>query len=196
MPWILLKDWELPFVTLKDNIACLGCHLILNLFLPGGLAADLRQLCCCGYLGHVAPGSSPGTGKKTQKQKKTKKNREHENIRTILGITQSWKTLLAAAKLTTEIVGKSITMLVSWPVRGMRYLGLCIWTYLSIETSRNSHGDLGGLANNEVEVLGNEHLVSPHKLSLVVTMEAPETWCQCTFSCAHLWCITLWWAYP
>ena len=64
----------------------------------------------------------------------------------------------------------------------MSYLGLCIWTYLSIETSRNSHGDLGGLANNEVEVLGNEHLVSPHKLSLVVTMEAPETWCQCTFS--------------
>ena len=70
-----LEDWELPFVTLKDNIACLGCHLILDIILPGGLAADLRQLCCCSYLGHVAPGSSPGTGKKTHKKKKINKTK-------------------------------------------------------------------------------------------------------------------------
>ena len=103
-----------------------------------------------------------------------------------LGITQSWKTFLAATKLTTEIIGKSITTLVSWTVT---WRGWSIWDCLfgHIWTSRNSHGDLGGLANDEVEVFGNEHPVSPHKLSLVVTVEAPETWCQSTFSCAHLW---------
>ena len=69
-----LEDWELPFVTLKDNIACFGCHLILNLFLPGGLATDLRQLCCCSYLGHVAPGSSPGPEEKSQSTKDLNKN--------------------------------------------------------------------------------------------------------------------------
>ena len=39
-------------------------------FFPGGLAADLRQLCGCSYLGHVAPGSSPGTEKRRKKQQK------------------------------------------------------------------------------------------------------------------------------
>ena len=58
-------------------------------------------------------GQALGPEKRHKNNEKNKKNREHENIRTILGITQSWKTLLAAAKLTTEIVGKSITMLVS-----------------------------------------------------------------------------------
>ena len=147
---------------------------IRNIFLPGGLAADLRKLCCCSYLGHVAPGSSPGTGKRHKNNKKNNKTKNMKIFVHFLGIIQSWKTFLAATKLTTEIIGKSITTLVSWTVT---WRGWAIWDCLfgHIWTSRNSHGDLSGLADNEVEVLGNEHLVSPHKLSLVVTVEAPET---------------------
>ena len=47
----------------------------LNLSSSPGLGADLCKLCCCSYLGHVAPGSSPGTDNKTHKKEK-KKNKK------------------------------------------------------------------------------------------------------------------------
>ena len=129
-----LEDWELPFVTLKDNIACLGCHLILNIILPGGLAADLRQLCCCSYLGHVAPGSSPGTGKRHKNNKKITKQRKWK-YSYIFGYNSVMENFSGCNKIDNRDywqINNNVSVLNS-DMTGMSYLGLFIWTYLNIK---------------------------------------------------------------
>ena len=63
----------LYFFEISYGWATTKCHQnpCINLLFHPGLGADLCKLCGCGYLGHVAPGSSPGTDKiKIKKQKK------------------------------------------------------------------------------------------------------------------------------
>ena len=71
----------LYFFEISYGWATTKCHqnpCITLLFHPG-LGADLCKLCGCGYLGHVAPGSSPGTDKKKQKKKKkTNKTQKYD----------------------------------------------------------------------------------------------------------------------
>ena len=45
---------------------------------------------------------------------------------------------------------------------------------LQICKLREVHGNFRGLSRNQGKILSDQHLVSPHKHSLVVTMESPE----------------------
>ena len=86
---VLLQKWKREELQICNNEVLLNPFssywtLSESFFLPG-LGALLCKLCCCSYLGHVAPGSSPGTDKKLTEEKlkkriKTKKMKHNKRV--------------------------------------------------------------------------------------------------------------------